>query len=58
MRDERGQEAQENYINGFSENKIILGKWVILDLRMMWLHNCRSHPWENILSKCLKKRHQ
>ena len=31
------QEVQQNFANGFSENKFLQGKWVILDPKMHWV---------------------
>ena len=32
------QEVQQNFINGFSENKFLQGKWVILGPKIMhWI---------------------
>ena len=35
LHNERDQEVHENYINGFSGKKVILGKWAILGLKMV-----------------------
>ena len=39
---ERGQELYVNDINGFSEKILILGKWVVLGLKIACRHNSGS----------------
>lgn len=39
LRNERGQELNENHFNGFSEKLQVLGKWTFLSPKLMPRHN-------------------